>query len=47
MLPVSALNTIAHNLVVPKKVVEKFSLNELEHEKVKLFELNFLMLEVA
>ena len=47
MLPVSTLNTTAHNLVLPKKVVEKFSLNELEHEKVTFFELNFLMLEVA
>ena len=47
MLPLSALNAIAHNLLVPKEVVEKFCLNELEHEKVKFFELNLLMLEVA
>ena len=35
MLPVSALNTIVYNLVVPKKVVEKFGFNELKIEKVK------------
>ena len=33
MLPVSALNTIVHNYVVPKKVVEKFSCNEFIIEK--------------
>ena len=33
MLPVSALNTTAHN----KKVVEKFKFSELKIEKVKFF----------
>ena len=37
MLPVPALNTIAHNYIVPKAVVEKFSFSELKIEKVKLF----------
>ena len=37
MLPVSALNTIVHNQVVTKEVVEKFSFNELKVEKVQFF----------
>ena len=37
MLPVSVLNTIVHNKVVPKKVVEKFTFNEIKIEKVKSF----------
>ena len=37
LLPVSALNTILVNEVVPKTVVEKFSFSELEIEKVKFF----------
>ena len=32
MLPVSALNTIVHYYVAPKKVVEKFSFHELKIE---------------
>ena len=40
MLPVSALNTIEHNYVDPKKVVEKFSFNELKTKKVKFFTQN-------
>ena len=40
MFPVSALNTIVHNQVVPKKVVEKFSFSELKIEKVKFFTLS-------
>ena len=37
MLPVSALNIIVHNEVVPKNVLEKFSFSELKIEKVKFF----------
>ena len=37
LLPVSALNTILHNQVVPKKVVEKFNFSELKIKKVKFF----------
>ena len=37
MLAVSALNTIVHNQVVPKKVMEKFSVSELKIETVKFF----------
>ena len=36
-LPVSALNAILRNQLVPKKYVEKFSFNELKIEKVKCF----------
>ena len=35
MLPVSALNTVVQNQVVPKTVVEKFSFGKLKIEKVK------------
>ena len=37
MLPVSALNTIVHSYVAPKRVVEKFSFNELKIETVRFF----------
>ena len=37
MLPVFALNIIAHNKVVPKTVVKKLSLSELKIEKIKTF----------
>ena len=37
LLPVSALNTILHNQVVPKTVVEKCSYSELKTEKVFFF----------
>ena len=37
LLPVSALNTIVHNQVLPKPVVEKFSFSELKIEKVTFF----------
>ena len=36
-LPVSALNTIVHNSVGLKVVVEKFNFSELKIEKVKFF----------
>ena len=55
MLPVSAQDTIVHNYVVAKSVVEKFSHSELKIEKIKFFTqsstkfftLAFLTLEVA
>ena len=37
LLSVSALNTIVHNQVVAKPVVEKFSFSELKTEKVIFF----------
>ena len=37
MLPVSAWNTIIHNKVVSKPVVEKFNFSKLKIEKVKFF----------
>ena len=51
-LPVSALNGIVHNQVVPKTNVKKFSLRKLKIETVlrvqpKFFAVAFLMLEVA
>ena len=37
LLPVSALNAVLHNQVVPKTVVLKFSFSKLKIEKVKFF----------
>ena len=37
MLPVSALNTIVHNCIEQKTIVDKFSFSELKVEKVKFF----------
>ena len=37
LLPVSALNTIVYDLVLPKTVMEKFSFKKLKIEKVIFF----------